>query len=99
MFGVELRVATVEIAHFTSPNICSANSQAGGMALDPREIHQFVQCPLERFRGVERSRTDAQRYVGTSEGKWIRLEKAWNAPATVSQFATSPPNNGNGAIA
>src|SRR5690349_20702204 len=62
------------------PHVRNPNSQAGGMAFDPREIHQFVQCPLERFRGVERSRTGAQRYVGTSEGKWIGLEKPWNAP-------------------
>ena len=50
------------------------------MALDPREIHQFVQCPRERFRGVERSRTGAQRCLGTGEGKWIGPEKALECP-------------------
>src|SRR5271170_57491 len=80
MFGVELRVAAVEVPHFTGPHIRSPYRQADGVALDPREIHQFVQCPLKRFRGVERSRTCAQRYVGSSEGEWIGLEKAWNAP-------------------
>ena len=90
MFGVELCIAAVEVAHFTGPHIRSPHRQTSGMALDACEIHQFVQCPLERFRGVERSRTGAQRYAGTSEGKWIRLEKAWDAPSNREPVCDQP---------
>jgi hypothetical protein len=94
MFSVELRVAAVEVPHFPGPHICRPYRQADGVALDPREIHQFVQCPLERFRGVERGRTGAQRDVGTSEGKWIGLEKAWNAPHNRESVGDQPAEHG-----
>jgi hypothetical protein len=98
MFGVELRVAAVEVAHFTGPNIRSANSKAGGMAVDLREIHQFVQCA----RAVPWSRTQPNALNGVWEpvkANGLGLKKPGTPRATVSQFTTSPPNKGHGAIA